>query len=81
MKLKYWSTLTYLLTTGGEDRAIMQWKLDVDDVNHEEEEVSGSEMDIMNEGKLLEGIVGGTFLIVLFTLYFETCCFWCLFYC
>jgi microtubule-associated protein-like 6 len=56
---------TYLLTTGGEDRAIMQWKLDVDDVNHEEEEVSGSEMDIMNEGKWLEGIVVVLYLIVL----------------
>ena len=56
---------TYLLTTGGEDRAIMQWKLDVDDVNHEEEEVSGSEMDIMNEGKWLEGIAVVLYLIVL----------------
>ena len=41
---------TYLLTTGGEDRAIMQWKLDVDEVNHNETAVTQEEKDAMNPG-------------------------------
>ena len=41
---------TYLITTGGEDRSIMQWSLYVDDVNHEETTASAAEMEAMNQG-------------------------------
>ena len=41
---------TYLISTGGEDRAVMQWTLEVDDVNHEEEHVSQEQKDLMNPG-------------------------------
>jgi microtubule-associated protein-like 6 len=41
---------TYLLTTGGEDRAIMQWKLDTDEAHSLAETVDAEEMSLMNPG-------------------------------